>query len=97
MTPTDKVPAPEQLELRQNYPNPFKPNTMLSYTIPKASYVTVTVYDALGRQVETLFEGAQNSGSYNLEFDGAGLPSGTYVAVLRAGNESSTIRMTLSK
>jgi hypothetical protein len=83
--------------LYQNYPNPFNPVTMLRYSVPIAAHVSVVVYDALGRPIETLFNGFQTPGSYRLEFNGASHPSGTYTAVLRAGTRTSSIRMVLSK
>jgi hypothetical protein len=83
--------------LHQNFPNPFNPSTLLRYSIPVTSHVSVIVYDALGRPVETLYNGPQAAGSYALQFDGANRPSGTYTAVLRAGTHTASIRMLLSR
>jgi hypothetical protein len=65
-------------ELEQNYPNPFNPVTGISYSIPFGSYVTLKVYDLLGREISTLVNGSQNAGSYKVNFDGSNLSSGIY-------------------
>ena len=64
--------------LSQNYPNPFNPWTTISYDIQKTSQVFITVYDVLGRQVETLVNGVKQPGHYQVSFDGSRLPSGVY-------------------
>jgi hypothetical protein len=86
-----------RFQLHQNYPNPFNPSTLLRYETASSGYVSVEVFDALGRLVEILFAGQQEPGEHSLRFDATGHPSGTYTAVLRAGTRTSTIQMTLSK
>ncbi len=65
--------------LSQNFPNPFNPTTSIRYFISKNSFVTLTVYDMLGKQVERLVNGVKAIGSYNAEFNGSNLSSGVYM------------------
>lgn len=83
--------------LQQNYPNPFNPSTQVSFTIPASGLVTLDIHDALGRKVRTLVDSRLEAGVHSVTFDGQGLPSGTYTAILRFGDRTSSIRMTLSK
>jgi photosystem II stability/assembly factor-like uncharacterized protein len=69
---------PDKFDLGQNYPNPFNPSTLISYRLSTESYVTLRVYDILGREIKTLFDGKQSKGVYNVNFNGTGLPSGVY-------------------
>ncbi len=62
----------------QSYPNPFNPTATVIYQLPKASRVTITAYDVLGRQVATLADGVKNPGYYTSSFDGSDLASGIY-------------------
>lgn len=88
---------PQTLELHQNYPNPFNPSTTIEYSIPVDGEVSVVVYDALGRQVETLCREWQQAGSYTLHFDGRNLPSGTYRCSMTTAGTTLTRPMTLAK
>jgi hypothetical protein len=69
---------PVTFGISQNYPNPFNPNTVINYQIPNSSYVSIKVYDQLGREVYDLFEGEQNAGFYRVTFEGTNLASGIY-------------------
>lgn len=88
-------------ELKQNYPNPFNPVTMISYSIPEQSYVTLKVYDLLGREVAELMNGNLDAGSYSKQFDGSKLSSGIYIYKLTALSGSKSYekieKMTLIK
>lgn len=64
--------------LTQNYPNPFNPSTNISYSVPQLSFVTLNVYDLLGKEVATLVNEEKPTGIYEKEFDGSNLPSGVY-------------------
>ncbi|MDX9760180.1 MAG: T9SS type A sorting domain-containing protein [Bacteroidota bacterium] len=97
LTSAERVPTPAAFELRQNYPNPFNPSTSLSFTLPTAGEVSLTIFDALGRQVEALVEGYRGAGTHHATFNAAGLPSGSYLAVLRSGNHVASVRMTLAR
>ncbi len=87
----------ENFTLSQNYPNPFNPLTVITYYLPKASEVKLTVSDAVGKQVAVLVEGFQNKGSYSAEFNAGNLPSGTYYYRIEAGGFNSTRKMVLVK
>jgi len=97
LTSTQDTPTPAAFELRQNYPNPFNPSTTLSFTLPTAAHATLIVYDALGRPVRTIVDGYRSSGTHSIGFNSDGLPSGHYIAVLRSGDQSANIRMTLAR
>jgi len=86
---------PQDFSLSQNYPNPFNPSTNIEYTIPEASFVQLKVYDILGNEVASLVNQEQTAGTYRADFTANNLASGFYVAQLRAGDFSKTIKMTL--
>lgn len=83
--------------LAQNYPNPFNPTTTIQYSIPKTSYVTLKVYDILGKEVETLVDKEINPGVYNSRFDGTKLSSGIYFYTLKSGSYTETKKFMLLK
>ena len=76
--------------LSQNYPNPFNPSTIISWQLPASSFVTLKVYDILGREVAALVNEEKPAGIYETEFNAANLPSGVYFYQLQAGNPSSS-------
>jgi len=82
-------------KLLQNFPNPFNPNTKINYSIPQISFVTLKVYDLLGREVATLVNEEKSIGAYLVEFDGSNLSSGVYFYILQAGNFSDTKKFIL--
>ncbi|MBI4535853.1 MAG: VCBS repeat-containing protein [Ignavibacteriae bacterium] len=88
---------PEHFELMQNYPNPFNPKTEIRYQTSEVSYVTLKVYDLLGREVATLVRDELQPGSYQVVFDVRQLASGVYFYRLQAGRYSETKRMVMTK
>jgi hypothetical protein len=88
---------PVSAELFDNYPNPFNPATIISYQINIASQVTLKVYDVLGKEIVTLVNEEQPAGTYEVEFNAEGLPSGVYLYKLKAGNFLSVKKMLLLK
>ncbi len=88
---------PENFSLRQNYPNPFNPSTLIEYSIPEQSFVDLKVYDILGNEIAVLVNAEQSAGTYRADFTADNLASGLYVAQLRAGSFSKTIKMNLIK
>lgn len=89
--------SPLTFQMKQNYPNPFNPSTKIQYTIPEASFVTLKVFNILGKQVDQLINEDQNAGTYRAVFDAKDFPSGIYIAKLSAGNYTKTIKMILLK
>jgi len=87
----------KSIRLYQNYPNPFNPTTVINYQIPNDGFVTLKVYDILGKEVKTLVNEFQAKGKYSLNFDASRLASGIYFYQMRAGNFSSTKKMILTK
>jgi hypothetical protein len=84
------------------WPNPFNPLTSLHFELPLAAHVQLTVYDALGRQVETLVRGDFEAGSHSvvwtgLASDGSPLASGVYFAVMRSGGRELRTKLALLK
>jgi len=88
---------PNNYVLEQNYPNPFNPVTNIKYSIPKAGFVTLKVYNLLGQEVATIFEGNQNAGNYIATFDASNLSSGVYMYRLESENVSITKKLVLIK
>jgi hypothetical protein len=86
---------PEGYRLSQNYPNPFNPVTTISYALPRAADVTLTVVDLLGRVVRELASGTKPAGTYEVSFDATGLPSGVYFYRLEAGDYVETKSLVL--
>jgi len=87
--------------LSQNYPNPFNPTTLIKYQIKEPGFVSLKVYDILGKEVATLVDEHKNPGHYSVTFDASsatgGLPSGVYIYKLQAGEFSSVKKMLLTK
>ncbi len=88
---------PEDYILKQNYPNPFNPSTKIEYSIPEASFVQLRVYNILGNEVAILVNEEQPVGTYRADFTAGDLASGIYIAQLKAGNFSKTIKMSFLK
>ena len=88
---------PESISLYQNYPNPFNPSTRISYNLPQASFVTIKIYDILGREVKTLLNEFKPSGKYEITLNASDLSSGIYFYTLRVGNNIISKKMTLLK
>jgi predicted GH43/DUF377 family glycosyl hydrolase len=96
-TPENEREIPTQFSLSQNYPNPFNPNTTIMYSIPKQSYITLKVYDILGREVAALVNEDKPSGNYQVEFNAADLSSGVYFYRIQAGSFNQVRKMMLIK
>lgn len=92
--------TPAEFALSQNYPNPFNPGTTISFSLPAASEVTLSVYDILGNKVTDILKNQmKESGTHSIYFDAASalLKSGVYFYRLTAGNFSQTRKFTLLK
>ncbi len=78
---------PDEFSLFQNYPNPFNPSTVISYSIPHSDFVTLKIYDILGRETQALVSEFQKAGTYSVNFDASKLSSGVYFCQLQAGSD----------
>jgi len=92
-----ETPEVDEFELSQNYPNSLNPGTKIKYQIQVLNFVTLKVYDVLGSEIITLVNGEKPIGSYEVEFDGVGLPSAIYFYRLQAGSFVETKKMVLMK
>lgn len=82
--------TPAEFKLSQNYPNPFNPSSVISYDIQKSSYVKITVYDLLGREVSQLVNEQKSAGKYSVTFNAASLSSGIYLYRITAVNSDGS-------
>ncbi len=88
---------PTTFALNQNYPNPFNPSTVISYQLSVNSFVTLRIYDLLGREVTTLVNEQENTGEHKVTFDGSRLASGVYFYRVSANTFTITKEMVLMK
>ena len=98
----DSPEMPDDFRLEQNFPNPFNLSTTIDYYLPRASEVTLDIYDILGRKIKTLDEGSKKSGRQTAHWDGKNndgnpVASGIYFYRLKAGDLSFTKKMQLLK
>ena len=89
--------TPDKYELGDAYPNPFNPETHLSFTMPVRGKVSLLIYDITGREVAVLAEGWYSAGLHNAVFDGSSLASGVYFASFKAGDCRQVRKMVLMK
>ena len=89
--------SPRIYKLNQNYPNPFNPLSTIGYQIPKSGFISIKVYNILGREVATLVNEEKPAGTYEVHFNGENFSSGIYFYKLKAGNYSSIKKMVLIK
>ncbi|MFA7421322.1 MAG: FlgD immunoglobulin-like domain containing protein [Melioribacteraceae bacterium] len=102
VTGVEEQEIPAQFELAQNYPNPFNPTTLISYALPQNSFVTLKVYDMLGREIKTLVSKEVAAGSYSVNWNGDDnfgnkVSTGAYVYRITAGDFVSVKKMLLIK
>jgi lysophospholipase L1-like esterase len=88
---------PRSAALGQNYPNPFNPSTTISFSVPTRSFVSMKVFDSLGREVGDLVNDTQEQGSHSVNFDASALPSGMYVYKLSSGSFTQAKKMLMVK
>lgn len=84
-------------KLSQNFPNPFNPTTQINFEIPKSSFVTLKVYNSIGREVAELVNEKLSSGAYQTTFDAAAFSSGVYFYKIQAEGFTETKKMLLVK
>ncbi len=88
---------PYSVELHQNYPNPFNPITTISFTLPMKSKAKIVLYDILGKEVNTIFDGYAEAGKTVVDFNGNGLNSGIYIYKLFVNDYTLSRKMVLLK
>ena len=88
---------PEKYNLSQNYPNPFNPSTNIKFDLSKNTFATLKVFDILGKEVAILVNKKLNAGTYQVDWNAAGFPSGVYFYRLQTGDYTETKRMTFIK
>ena len=88
---------PDKITGFQNYPNPFNATTTIEYELPYQTRATIKIYNILGREIETLFDGQQSAGCHNISWKADNMPSGIYFLKLRASDQVETKRMVLLK
>lgn len=88
---------PKEIGLSQNYPNPFNPTTSISFNLPEATNVSLSVYNMIGQKVAVLVDGRRTAGEHTVAFDASSLSSGVYIYRLRSGSMTITKKMTLLK
>ncbi len=91
------ISLPNETILENNYPNPFNPSTNIEYRIQKTEYISLKVYDVLGRKVETLVNKEQPPGNYKVQFNGDDLNSGVYFIRMETSKYTNTIKALLIK
>ncbi len=94
--------TPDDYTLGQNFPNPFNPSTKINFSLPVNKNISLKVYDILGNEIKTLFNGDMAKGSYQITWDGTNnfnqaVASGTYISVLKFGNFTKSVKMSLVK
>jgi len=87
----------KKFELTQNYPNPFNPTTTISYILPQAGMVKLTLYNILGQEIRTLVNEVKEAGTHSINFNASDLNSGVYVYKIESGSFTQTKKMTLVK
>ena len=92
-----EIKLPQTYSLYQNYPNPFNPSTTISYRLAGTSFVTIKVYDILGKEVASLVNEVKSAGKYTVKFSGDRFSSGVYFYQLRAGSTIQSKKMILMK
>ena len=88
---------PREYKLGQNFPNPFNPSTNISFDLPSRTFVTLKIYDVLGREVSTIVSGELQAGSYTRQWNASAFASGVYFYRLQAGTYNDTKRLLLLK
>ncbi len=89
--------TPSEFSLSQNYPNPFNPNTNIGFQIAGSGFVSLKVYDIMGKEAAVLVNENLIAGSYNINFDASGLASGMYFYKLTSGEFTDTKKLILVK
>jgi hypothetical protein len=93
----DEPGIPSEYSMSQNYPNPFNPTTTIKFSLPQSDVTTLTIYDLLGKEVQTLIHKELAAGYHEINFDGGTLGNGVYFYRIQAGNFRATKKLLLLK
>ena len=98
----DVASIPDVYSLHQNYPNPFNPTTQIQYDLPEEQFVSIAIYDVMGRNIRTLMNTNQIAGYHSVRWDakndfGEGVAAGMYIYTIQAGEFRATKKMVLLK
>jgi hypothetical protein len=88
---------PQFFKLYQNYPNPFNPSTSIGYQLPASDFVTLKVYDILGKEVKTLVSERKDAGNHSVQFNASNLANGVYFYRLETKTYQDTRKLLLLK
>jgi len=88
---------PDKFSLSQNFPNPFNPFTKIIYSLPKNTYVNITIFNSLGREITALVNGYQKAGTYSVDVNAGELPSGIYFYRIKTPDFIESKKMNLIK
>ena len=93
---------PDVFAMHQNYPNPFNPVTQIRYDLPEDSYVSITIYDIIGRNIKSLVNTDQTAGYRSIRWNatnnlGEPVSAGMYIYMIQAGEFRQTKKMVLLK
>ena len=91
----DSKPVPKQINLAQNYPNPFTSSTSIPVTLTRSDFVSLRIYNLFGQQVAVLLDERMKEGTHTVMWDGSEMPRGAYVCVLRTGSNTETRKIVL--
>ena len=89
--------TPKMFSLSQNYPDPFNPTTTISFSLPSQSFVSLKVYDIIGREVATIISGEMSAGTYSRQWNATKMSSGIYFYRLQSGSYTQTKKLVLLK
>ena len=94
--------VPEIFALHQNYPNPFNPTTQIRYDLPEDQFVSIAIYDVMGRKIRSLMNTGQTAGFHSVRWDakndmGEGVAAGLYIYTIQAGEFRAMKKMVLLK
>ena len=89
--------SPDNFNLMQNYPNPFNAQTAILYSLPERSFITIKLFDVLGKEIAVLYKGESEKGTYQLNYNAENLPSGVYLYQLKADHFLETKKLILLK
>jgi hypothetical protein len=89
------IDMPKHFSLAQNYPNPFNPSTTIFFSLPSKSFVSLKVFDLIGRETAIIVSEEMSAGNYSKRWNAVGMPSGIYFCRLQAGSFTETKKFVL--